>query len=303
MRLRKTMKALLNAVPPHWREWLPAMVAIVLALCIAMFVWNQRQERLRNDLQADFSFESREVAVRLLERMRAHKQVLRGVRAALSTLGVPDREGWARYVAHHFLEVDFPGMQGFGYAARIPAGEVAVHEGRMRAGGYPDYAMNSLAPQAPSLAPVVRLAPDVEPNRSMVGLDLLSQSGLGPVLETSAAQATTALSAPVALRAAAQDAGPPLFFLVQPIFATAPGAATAPVEGPAPQRNHRDGWVFAVFKAPDLIRATLGELPPHMNLRVFSDRSQDATVTGLSEPPHHRHPRWRRTALEGHHRP
>ena len=61
-------------------------------------MWDPRQQRLPNDLQTDFSLESQEMAVRLLGRLRAHTQILRGV--------------------------DCPGMQGLGYAARIPASDV-----------------------------------------------------------------------------------------------------------------------------------------------------------------------------------
>ncbi len=273
-----------KAMPPRWRDWVPASVAIVLALCIALFVWNQRQERLRNDLQADFSFESREVAVRLLERMRAHKQVLRGVRAAISTLGVPDREGWVRYVANQFLDVDFPGMQGVGYAARIATDDLAAHEARMKAGGYPDYVVSAKTHLAASIAPVVRLAPDEGPNRSMVGIDLLGQPDLGAVLESSAAQAATVLSAPVALRFPDRELDQNLVFMVQPIFAPLPSSAGTSGDKSAPRRNHRDGWVFAVFKAPELIQATLGALPPHMTLQVFSDRSLNRAALIFESP-------------------
>lgn len=280
-----------KAIPARWREWVPAGIAIVLALCIAVFVWKQRQERLRNDLQADFSFESREVAVRLLERMRAHKQVLRGVRAAIATLGVPDRNDWAHYVSSQFLDVDFPGMQGVGYAARTAADDLAAHEVRMKQGGYPDYVLSSKTRLSSSLAPVVRLAPDGGANGSMIGIDLLGQPGLGAVLESSAVQAATLLSAPVTLRFPDRNLDQSLLFLVQPIFAPLPSPHATTGNDSAPRGNHRDGWVFAVFKAPELIRATLGELPPQMALQVYSDRSLnqaslifESPAAGRSEP-------------------
>ena len=279
------MNGMLKAMSPRLREWIPASVAIVLAMCIAVFVWNQRQDRLRNDLQADFSFESRELAVRLQERMRAHKQVLRGVRAALSTMGVPSRVGWTRYVANQFLDVDFPGMQGLGYAARIPTSDVSIHEARMKANGYPGYAVAGAGSLSKSLAPVVRLAPDSPPNLHLLGVDLLNQEGIRSVLSDSAEQAGTLLSAPVWLRVPGADISQPLVFMVQPIFAPHHDSADAKASHNTSRSAYKDGWVFAVFRAPQLIRATLGELPPGMHLRVFSDRSLDSSALIFESRP------------------
>ena len=267
------------------REWLPATVAIVISLCIAVFFWDARQQRLRNDLQADFSFESREVAVRLQERMRAHKQILRGVRAALSTLGVQDRDGWERYVANQFLGVDFPGIQGLGFAASIPASDVPAHEARMAAIGFPGYRVITAADLPSHLAPVVRLAPATELNQAMVGVDLMHQPQLAAVLADSAAQARTVLSAPVWLQVPGKSIGQSLMFLVQPLFAPGSPAAGPSANGDALRPAQKGGWVFAVFHAPELIRATLGALPPNLHLRVYSDRSLDRSATTFESQP------------------
>jgi diguanylate cyclase (GGDEF)-like protein len=265
-------------VSPQLKNWLPASIAIVVSLCIAVFVWNQRQQRLLIDLQADFSFESREVAVRLLERMRAHKQILRGVRAAISTMGVPDREGWARFVNHHFLPVDFPGMQGLGYATRIELAGLKAHLARMKAAGYPGYLVLAGSKTSGVSAPISRLAPELQINSVLIGLDLMGQPGLDKLLTSSAAQSSTLLSAPVRLALPQLAIQQQLSFLVQPIFSSPLGDASGHQASDAANRATRDGWVFAVFKAPDLIKATLGALPANMRLRVFDDKSQAATT-------------------------
>jgi diguanylate cyclase (GGDEF)-like protein len=267
-------------------------MAIVLSLVLATFVWNQRQVRLRNDMAADFAFESREMALRLVDRLRAHRQILRGVRASLAFQGVPARDEWSRYVANQFLDVDFPGMQGVGYVTRRLMADREVHEQRMRASGYPDYAVFGQRSDEATLAPVVRLAPDQVKNSHLLGFDMWSDPELRRTLAASVENAGAQLSRPVPLPVPGSGDHAPLIFLTLPIFPPpVKTTAEAVPAGPTPVPALNEGWIFSVFKAPDLIKATLGHLPGNTHLRVYADTElTDAHILYDSSPLGH--PGW-----------
>ena len=265
------MDNMLKLVSRRFKNWVPAGVAIVVSLCIAVFVWNQRQERLRNDLQADFSYESREVAIRLQDRMTAYKQVLRGVRSSLASVGVPGRDEWTAYVRNLFLEVDFPGVQGIGYAPNLPLDELKEHERRMQNHGYPGYSVALQASGFENAAPIARLAPETDENKALIGADLMGFPSVAAVLNASAALANTRLSPAFLLgKQPAQHV-----FLVQPIYSPKEVANDQNKKLPTAMPRARPGWTFAVFETRRLLQSTLGVLPDSLRLQVFVDANMD----------------------------
>ena len=265
------MKNMLKLVSPRFKNWVPASVAIVVSLCIAVFVWNQRQERLRNDLQADFSYESREIAVRLQDRMTAYKQVLRGVRSSLASVGVPGRDEWTVYVKNLFLEVDFPGVQGIGFAPNVPLDGLTVHEKRMQTHGYPGYSVARQPSGFEHVAPISRLAPESDENKALIGTDLMGFPPVAAVLNASSELANTRLS-PAFLMGKQPTRH---VFLVQPIYSAKQPAEAANTPVPTTMPPARPGWMFAVFETRQLIQSTLGALPDSFRLQVFVDANME----------------------------
>ena len=63
------------------------MLAIAVSVFLAGYVLDQRKERLHNDLMADFSYESRELAVRVAGQLTGYRQILRGSRSLMTAPG------------------------------------------------------------------------------------------------------------------------------------------------------------------------------------------------------------------------
>ncbi len=237
------------------KAWLPAALAMVLAAAVGVSVWQSRQARQVHDLAADFSVESRELAMRLQERMTAYRQILRGTRSLWTVQGALTREEWWRHVAHLSLQNDFPGVRGLGYLPAVAPDLLERHVERMRRNGYPDYRLTGSAGRD-SLAPVARLAPEGPANLALIGTDLAALPGVREALRVSAERGLTRLSPPVTLPNAGTDRLHVL--MLQAVFEP----------GNSPEKGTPSGWVFALFDTADLISATLGSLPPNMRLRV-----------------------------------
>ncbi|MBU6271933.1 MAG: sensor domain-containing diguanylate cyclase [Betaproteobacteria bacterium] len=254
------------------KAWLPAALALALAVFVGVSVWQARQARQMHDLAADFSVESRELAMRLQERMTAYRQILRGTRSLWTVQGVLSREEWWRHVAHLMLQTDFPGVRGLGFMPFVAREHQERHVGRMQRNGYPDYQLKAASSEG-SLAPVARLAPETSANLELLGTDLASMPALRDAMRISAERGVTRLSAPVMLRHGPGERQHVL--MLQAVFEP----------GSAPDRGAPFGWVFALFDTTDLIAATLGTLPPNLRLRVQAGRDgADATTIFDSHP-------------------
>jgi diguanylate cyclase (GGDEF)-like protein len=268
----------LRARFPALRPWLPAGVAIVLSVFVAVFIGETRQQRHRHDLLADFSFESRELGLRLQDRMIAYRQVLRGARSVFSSVGFLSKDEWAQYVSNLYLGIDFPGIRGIGYVSKVPPDKQAAHIERMQANGYPLY---RVWPQGPDdqRMPIVRLAPASDVNDPLIGLDLGASAGLREALEQSAVNAQARMSPPSSLLTQASadpaTAHADHIFFFQPIYDPTRLMASAGA-GEADRRLALTGWVFGLFQPSALVSATLGPLPRNMTLRVYSGDRQTA---------------------------
>ena len=251
------------------RPWLPAVFAIGLAFLLAASVWQARQTRLRADLMADFSFESRELVVRLQERMTAYRQVLRGARSTMLSVGGLSPAQWSDYVERLFLGSDLPGLRGLGFARLVTAGRLDEHESQMRAVGKPDYRVWPVDDRAAAQIAINRIAPTSAANDALYGRELGREPALRFAFERSAERAQTLMSAPLELAPSAGGSAAPHVFMVQPIY-VAFERPTDEAEAAAVRRSATLGWVFGLFEAQKLIAETLGTLPPTMRLRVYA---------------------------------
>lgn len=272
---------------PGWiRAWLPAMLAVALAVFVVVSVWQARQVKLRADLMADFSFESRELALRLADRMTAWRQVLRGARSTFVALGAPTPAQWADYVATLYLPTDLPGGRGLGFARAVKPGTLDEHEARARLRLDPAYRVWPVEDRSGAFAPITRLAPAEGGNAALVGLDLRREAALRVTLDESAAQARTLLSEPLWLARDDGAGASPHVFLLQPIYAPR-AAASGERDSSAARQAAVLGWVFGLYDTGSLIAETVGKLPPMMRLRVLAGEDgavlYDSATSGMPD--------------------
>lgn len=268
------------------RAWIPAVFAIGLAVFVVVSVWQARQLKLRADLMADFSFESRELALRLADRMSAWRQVLRGARSTLVALGAPTPEQWTDYVKTLYLPVDLPGGRGLGFVRAVKPGMLEEHEARARSRLNPDYRVWPVEDRSGAFAPITRLAPGDGGNAALIGRDLLREAALRGALDDSAAYARTLLSEPLGLPRDGDESASPHVFLLQPIYQPRKAVAGERDAGVARQAAVL-GWVFALYHTGTLIGETVGKLPPTMRLRVLAGEQGpvlfDSAVQGMPD--------------------
>lgn len=261
--------------------WIPAGVVGILAICLSLFVWQQRTERHRQDMAADFAYESREMGLRISEHLSTYRQILRGGRSFLSARGPVSRDEWRGYVGNLFLKHEHPGILGLGIAAKIAKDDLKVHVQRVRENGFPEYQPYP-EQEAESYSPVVRLEPlegKVEP---IIGYDLSSQPELAVAMETSALKAQTVLTEPVNFPESL--GGGQVLFMFQPIYK--PNAKlTVDVSDDKARLDAIHGWVFIAFRMSDLIAEALGAMPTYTRIRVLlkEARNEPAIFDSLGQ--------------------
>lgn len=252
---------------------IPTLIALVLGTVAGGIAWQRIESGHQETQQRAFNAETGEIALKIDERFKAYRQVLRGARALFAASHEVTREEWRQYVDALRLPEDYPGIQGVGFAVPVPAAEVSRHEREMHDQGFVDYQLGPPGPRAEYTA-VLYLEPFDWRNRRAFGFDMYAE----PVRHAAMARArelgTPTLSGKVRLvQETATDiqAGVLLYL---PVFRHDSTLTT-----PAQREAAFMGWVYSPFRMNDLITGTLGDAAPRVHLRIYD--GHDPTPTAL----------------------
>jgi signal transduction histidine kinase len=158
------------------------------------------------------------------------------------------REEWEDYVAGSDLERRYPGIQAIAYAERVPLEGREAHERRVRAQGFPSYALRP-AGERYEYFPIVYVAPSNPDNRSLFGYDFYSGRVTRDAMEQARDTGLPRASGKVEL----EGTGMTGFLIYTPIYRE--GAPQATTDE---RREALQGFIVSVFRTDDLLEGIFG---------------------------------------------
>ena len=264
------------AIPPGIGTKLAVLATgfvLLLTLGITWLAWERVGAYDARVLRADFDFRVRDVERRIEHRMDAYEQVLRGVAGLFAASGDVTRADFRDYVSALRLEDHYPGIQGVGFALRVPAADVARHTIEVQRQGFPDYAIRPPGPRDPYTS-IVFLEPFEGRNLRAFGYDMHSEPVRREAMERALAEGAAALSGKVIL---VQETGADVqagVLLYLPVFRSGTAAPSA-----AERRERLLGWVYMPFRMSDLVTGVLGERGSEMATTIYD--GDDPTSAGI----------------------
>jgi signal transduction histidine kinase len=239
------------------------LVALLVGLGSTALAWASvdRTIRLQREERFHQAVETSTTAVR--DRMEAYTTMLYAARGLFDALGeIPPAERFETFVRD--LEVDdrYSGVQGIGFAERIPAARLAEHEALMRKGGLPRYSVWP-AGERDEYTAIVYLEPLDWRNQRAIGYDMLSDPARREAMERARDTGGPAASGPVELVQETGETRQAGFLVYLPVYAGTPST----LEG---RRALLVGWVYAPFRADDLLQRAVGAgAARDVGLRVY----------------------------------
>ncbi len=255
-----------------WTVW-----AILLAglLATGLAIRRTRSE-VESEEKADFHFACSEIRSKIVERFRAHEQILRSGAAFFDHSPGVSRQEWRRFTERQQLEHQLPGLQGIGFGLLIPRTNLAQHIQTIRAEGFPDY---DVFPKGDRelYSPVIFLEPFTNRNLRAFGYDLFSEPVRRAAMERARDQDAAALSGRVTLlQENSQDAQAGTLMFV-PVYRTG-----LPCDTVAQRRAAILGWAYSPYRMNDLLGGILGnwDQASHKRIRLeIFDGDQLASET------------------------
>jgi signal transduction histidine kinase len=220
------------------------LCAVAAALYVTRVVEAQAQARFRADVAA--SVEA------LRDRMEAYTGMLRATRGLVESMrGETDAGTFARFVESLEIPRLYPGIQGIGFAEALRPAELPRHEAKLRATKGPAYAVWPAGERA-LYGVITHLEPLDWRNRRAIGFDMFSDATRREAMERARDTGEVAASGKVELvqeTEAERQAG---FLMYLPVYGR---AARTPEE----RQRLLLGWVYAPFRAANLLTGTLDD--------------------------------------------
>ena len=258
-------------VTPARSAWtLPILVFLVgaaLALGFTRHVYRQAATERETAIVADAALMTSEIR----ERLRAHAQFLRGVRAFVSVLGTVSRDDWRAFAQLLLVEKNISGIQAYGFAPAVSRSEQSAFTERMRRqSGMAEFAIHPLPPESRPLAlPIVYLAPETSFNLPATGYNLFSEQRRIEAIELARDRNEIVLSGRIELVTETQDKiRQPGLLMVLPVYRVG-----TPIDSVEARRAAFAGVVFAAYRMQDLMQSLNFATSNKLGLRIFDDEA------------------------------
>lgn len=257
----------------------PTLVALGLALFLGTIIISRIDKAYTQAQGNAFLLETSEITLKIEQRFKAYRQVLRGARALFAASREVSRDEWRRYVEALRLDEDYTGIQGVGFAQSIPAARLAEHEQHVRAEGFSDYRVTPAGPRAEYSA-IVLLEPFDWRNQRAFGYDMFSEPVRREAMARARRLGIPALSGKVRLAQETSTDVQPGVLLYLPVF-----RENLPLQTDAQRERAFMGWVYSPFRLGDLLAGTLGDTHQHLRIRIFDDHALSADTLLFDSHP------------------
>lgn len=251
-------------------RWAGPLLVFVLSLGLTTVAWQLAEHYTQEEARLRFEADAADLERRIETRMESYRQILRSGRSFFLASEEVTRDEWRLYVESLRLYENYPGTQGLGYAEVIPPGGLAAHEARVRAEGFPDYAVQPPGERGITTA-IIYLEPFEGRNLRAFGYDMYSEMARREAMSRARDEGQTALSGKVTLVQEDDVDVQPGLLMYTPVYAEGvldPGSLDA-------RRTRIVGWVYSPFRAHDLMEGILSEHSPPVHFRVYDGKGLD----------------------------
>lgn len=239
-----------------WRSReVAAWLVLASSLLITFAAWRLTQQYVEMQVRKQFEYDTEEVRARVLARMDAYQQILRGGVAFINSLQrLPTRSQWRQYVASLELGRAYPGIQGLGFSLMLKGSERAAHEAALRAEGFPSYQIRPLG-ERPLLSSIIYLEPFTGRNLRAFGYDMFSEPVRAAAMQQACDTGLPALTGPVRLVQETSTDVQTGVLMYLPVY-----RFQAPVDTLEARREALLGFVYSPFRSRDLLEGILGKV-------------------------------------------
>ncbi len=251
-----------NHAPDRAAPWAVLTLFLVLMLAATEYVFESSQLADR----ARFEQSVQAAVDQINARIDAHVNVLRAATGLFAATQDVTRDQFRAYIRHLQLEQRNPGMQGIGLSLRVRLQDVELVIADLRANDFREFRIWPWS-ERPEYHTIVVLEPLDRRNRAAIGYDMFTHPLRRAAMERARDTGEPAATAVLTLVQEIDGRKQPGFLVYVPIYSSDEVPATV-----AERRQALYGFVYAPFRAADLINAIFQSRPSGVMLTVRDGR-------------------------------
>jgi PAS domain S-box-containing protein len=258
MALMNKLQRSINMVHNPVSGWVILFISLLLTLAAYWFTSRQVLARA----EEHFLFRSNEIVLAIRQRLMLYEQALQGGGGLFNASNEVSRVEWQRYVDSLHLKERLPGIQGIGFAKVVRPDELASHEADIRAEGFPEYKVKP-GGERDLYTAIVYLEPFDWRNRRAFGYDMWSNEIRREAMAKARDTGEAVMSGVITLVQETNRNVQRGFAIYVPVYSGADDPTTL-----EERRKRLVGWVYAPFRAGDLVTGVLGAADAHISFSI-----------------------------------
>ncbi|WGO99336.1 CHASE domain-containing protein [Saccharophagus degradans] len=245
-----------------------AWVVLGLSLAITVVAYIITSSAVKERAKDRFEYQTIRTENAIKERLYLYEQVLWGGVGLFNASTEVTRADYANYVKALQLETKWPGVQGIGYSIPIEASQLEAHIEAMRAQGFPEYTVKPTEPREEYSA-IIYLEPFDWRNQRAFGYDMWSNPMRREAMARARDNAKAATSGIITLVQETDNNVQRGFLTYVPVYSTRVIPPTV-----EERRTAFLGWVYAPFRAGNLMQGILGSDDDQIHLDIYDGKTK-----------------------------
>ncbi len=240
-----------------------AWVILVCGIAVTAAAWKISSRYVSERAEERFVHRTQEIELAIADRMNVYEQALWGGVGLFRASDRVTRKEWRDYVEVLNIGAHWPGIQGMGFSVPVTPEERAAHIEAIRAEGFPEYTIRPEG-ERPLYSSIVFLEPFDWRNQRAFGFDMWSNAMRREAMARARDSGVAATSGIITLVQETDQDVQRGFLTYLPLYE--PDGDLTNTEG---RRRAFRGWVYAAFRAGDLMGGILGSGGGDVDFEIF----------------------------------
>jgi PAS domain S-box-containing protein len=248
------------------KDYYLAIGSFALVLGITLYAYYVSKTSDQDRDAKLFELRTIQVKTSLERRMGHYVQILKGAKGLFISSDSVTRLDFRKYQQSLEVEKNYPGMQGIGYATMLTPEQVPALEQRIQAEGFRQFQVLPKDARTEYSA-ILYIEPMNERNLRAFGFDMFSEPTRREAMEAARDFGKPALTGKVKLVQEFTKGIQAGFLIYLPVYANDTNPTT--VED---RRAHLKGFIYAPFRAMDLIEGTLRDDFSDVGIKIYDGK-------------------------------
>lgn len=255
-----------HAIIKLFRSAMIAWIGFSIALAITFLLWLNARNDAMDEAKIRFERLNIETINNINHRMETYANALQSGTALLNTVEKMDRKKWNIYFSSLDMAAHYPGFQGIGFSKLILSDQLSAHISQMRKDGFVEYQIKPSAKRE-EYHSIIYLEPLDERNKGAIGYDMFTNSIRQKAMIRARDTGEITLSSKVTLVQENETNIQAGVLMYVPFYHTSEASLTQ-----AQRSKYFEGFVYAPFRAHDLMNEVLANQDPNITVRLYDGR-------------------------------